>query len=111
MKNITAFNGVEAMEIDCVNYIVEIQKSINSDWYGESIKYTEKKSGTSICIFSSFNINWDEEKDGGKLEIKYRDRWGSEMIFIHYPPSDLKGIFDFIGRGYDVFKNGFACND
>ena len=49
-----------------------------------------------------FEITVDEEREGGKIEIKYKDRWGSSMHFIHYAASDLKGLFDFIARGYNV---------
>lgn len=41
-------------------------------------------------------------EEGGKIELKYRDRWGSEMIFIHYAPTDIEGMFRFIARGYRI---------
>lgn len=107
-KEFITSNGSKGMTIDCVNYEVEIFKSVNHDYYTSCIKYTEKKSGKYKIISAAFKIDWDEEKAGGKLELKYRDRWGSEMNFIHNAPSDLKGIFDFIGKGYDVFTDGFG---
>ena len=99
----TTSRGRNGMIIDCGDYEVEIFKSIDKDYYDSSIKFTNKKSKESKIIFAAFVIDWDEEKDGGKLELRYRDRWGSEMNFIHYFPSDLKGMFDFIGRGYNIF--------
>lgn len=104
-KEFTTANGSEGMTIDCDDYEVEIFKTKDKDYYGSSIKFTDKKSGDSQFISAAFQIDWDKEQDGGKLEIKYRDRWGSEMIFVHYDPSDLKGMFDFIRRGYNVFGN------
>jgi hypothetical protein len=69
-----------------------------------SITYIFNESGNIWSRFLSGNsyITIDPEEQGGKIEIKWRDRWGSEMIFIHYSPSDLKGMFDFIMRGYKV---------
>ena len=109
-KEFTTSNGSKGMTIDCGNYEVEIFKSVDKDYYGASIKFTEKKTGNAKFISAAFQIDWDEEKDGGRLELKYRDRWGSEMNFVHYSPTDLKGMFDFIGKGYDIFDNGFARN-
>jgi hypothetical protein len=58
----------------------------------------------SYQLPSYFTITIDEEKQGGKIQINFKDQWGSEMQFIHYFPSDLKGMFDFIGRGYGISK-------
>lgn len=52
--------------------------------------------------YINFDIKIDEEKDGGKIELNFSDRNGSRMQFIHYRPSDLKGMFDFIAKGYNV---------
>lgn len=70
-----------------------------------SIKYifreTEEVPEMSYFLpVLSFNNSIDDEKYGGKIEINFTDRWGSSYRFVHYQPSDLKGMFDFIGRGY-----------
>lgn len=80
------------------------------DFYDYSVKIThnsityifcDNKGELTYCtIPSNFDITIDDEKDGGKIEINFTDRFGSKMQFIHYKPSDLKGMFDFIGRGY-----------
>jgi len=104
----TYFNsprGDEGMLIDCDDYEVEIFKTIDETCYGDIIKFIDKKTKNCKSLAIAIRINWDKEEDGGKLEIKYRDRWGSEMIFIHYEPSDLKGMFDFIAKGYGVFDS------
>lgn len=107
-KEFTTSNGSKGMTIDCGNYEVEIIKSVHPDYYDATIKFTEKKTRNAKFVSAAFKIDWDEEKDGGRLELKYRDRWGSEMNFVHYSPSDLKGMFDFIGKGYNVFEHGFG---
>lgn len=106
----TSPSGHEGMTINCGKYDVEIFKNINKEEYSNSIKFTEKITGKSNCtnVFKAFIIDWDEEKDGGKISIKYKDRWGSEMSFIHYEPSDIVGMFDFIGRGYKIFEYLFG---
>lgn len=58
-------------------------------------------------IHSHFDISIDKEEDGGKIEIKFKDRFGCEMVFIHYAPASLKSMFDFIRRGYNVDGGGF----
>jgi hypothetical protein len=60
-------------------------------------------NGAAYSIPTHFDIEIDDEKDGGKIEINFNDRFGSKMQFIHYKPSDMKGMFDFIGRGYKIF--------
>lgn len=95
-------SGHEGMTIDCVNYTVEIFKSIDNSL--NCIKYIEKETNNTSTTTHSFLIDWDNELDGGRISLYYKDKWGSEMIFIHYLPSDLKGMFDFIGKGYNVFK-------
>jgi len=95
--------GHEGMLIDCGAYEVEIFKSIVDSNLGNCIKYTNKSNkNTNITPFAFF-IDWDKDEDGGKISLKHRDRWGSEMIFIHYQPSDLKGMFDFIAKGYNFY--------
>lgn len=96
--------GAQGLCIDCGTYNVELFKSKD---YSSIIRFINKNTGNSIFTNSMFNIDWDEENDGGKLEIKFKDRWGSEMIFIHYAPSDLKGMFDFIVKGYSLFDGEF----
>jgi hypothetical protein len=64
-----------------------------SNLNGELVQY---------CIPTHFNITIDKEEDGGKIEINYKDQWGSSMQFIHYFPSDAKGMFSFIARGYNL---------
>lgn len=91
------------MIIDFDDYQVEIYKSINNS--PNCIKYINKLTNSCTNTPYCFHIDWDSESDGGKLTLKHRDKWGSEMIFIHHAPSDLKGMFDFIGKGYNVFKS------
>lgn len=104
-KEFTTQNGHVGMVIDCDTFEVEIFKNKDSK-VGNSIKYTEKETGNSVLTPFVFMIDWDDEKFGGKLTIHNRDRWGSEMTFSHYMPSDLCGMFTFIGKGYNVF-DGF----
>jgi hypothetical protein len=68
-KEFTTSNGSKKMIIDCGFYEVEFFKSVDKD-YGATIKFTEKKTGNSKFITAAFLIDWDEEKDGGKLELK-----------------------------------------
>ena len=100
-------NGTEAMLIDCDNYEVEIYKNTTSDC-GNSIKYTNKELKITSFTPPVFLIDWDAPELGGKIELKQRDRWGCEMIFIHYDPTDIKGMFDFIAKGYNIF-NTIKC--
>ncbi len=100
-KEFVTSNGSEGMIIDCVEYEVEIFKSKDIQEYGSMIKITDKKTLSSYMINRALFIDWDGDNLGGRLEIKYKDRWGSEMIFKHYYPSDLKGFFDCIIR---IFK-------
>ena len=105
-KNIFLFpNGHEGMIVDCGEYEVEFAKSKDMERYAQFLKFRDKKTGNVQPVFGHFIIDFDKESDGGKLTIKWRDRWVSEMIFIHYNPSDVKGMFDFIGKGYNVFEN------
>ena len=71
-----------------------------------SLEYVFKcNSGRKIVpVPTWFDISLDTPEDGGKLEIKFKDKCGSVMHFSHFMPSDLKGMFDFIGRGYRVFE-------
>lgn len=110
-KEFTTANGSQGMIIDCDEYEVEIFKSIDKEYYGSHIKYINKKNRNVKVIAAAFVIDWDEGNLGGRLEIKYRDRWGSQMNFIHYFPSDLRGMFDFIGRGYNIFDEKFYGDD
>ena len=93
--------GHEGMLIDCGIYEVEIFKSIDN--CSNCIKYTNKLNKNSNITPFAFLIDWDKDEDGGRISLKHRDRWGSEMIFIHYQPSDLKGMFDFIAKGYNFY--------
>ncbi len=106
----TAGNGRKMMKIEFDQFSVEFCKSLkdtnylNQDW----IKYTDKKSGISAHS-PGFDIDWDETGENGyKMEFKFKDRAGSEMIFIHYAPSDLKGMFEFIARGFKIPLQCFA---
>lgn len=70
-----------------------------------SLKYevlTGDKEPISMIypIPTHFTNKIEEDNIGGKIEIKFKDRWGSEMVFVHFQPSDLRGMFEFIGRGY-----------
>lgn len=40
--------------------------------------------------------------EDGITKISYMDRFMSKMYFEHCAPSDLKGLFDFIAKGYDL---------
>jgi len=84
---------------DFENYSVIVRK--------HSLSYVvpDKEHETmTTTIPTHFDITIDEEKNGGKIEIKFRNRWGCEMVFTHYRPTPLVLMFDFIGKGYDVFK-------
>ncbi len=96
-------NGNESMLIDCGEYEVEILKNINMD-IGTHIKYTNKEYKITSFTPPVFVIDWDTPELGGKIELKQRDRWGCEMIFIHYDPQSIIGMFDFIGKGYNIFE-------
>lgn len=108
-KYLTHPNGCEYMIVDCDDYEVEFTKSEpggeNAMTGGlfQSLIYRHKTNGNNICILGGFFITWELEQDGGKLLIKHKDRWGCEMIFIHFDPVLIKGMFDFIGKGYGVF--------
>ena len=68
-----------------------------------SYEFPSKKHGiVTKPICTHFDITIDDDKDGGKIQINWIDRWGSEMQFIHYQPSSLKGMFDFLKRGFDI---------
>jgi hypothetical protein len=102
----TYFNypsGTEAMLIDCGDYEVEISKNVDIN-SGNAIKYTNKEYKIMVYSPPVFLIDWDSPELGGKIELKQRDRWGCEMIFIHYDPQSIVGMFDFIGKGYNIFE-------
>lgn len=69
-----------------------------------SITFGRKNDLINIeMFFSSFQNKIEPEEDGGRMEIKWRNNWGCEMVFVHYAPGDLEGMFRFIGNGYRVF--------
>lgn len=73
-----------------------------------SMAYRVQQQGAiayTYFINAHFKILIDDEKDGGKIQINWKDRWGSEMQFIHFIlcQADLKGMFDFIAKGYGIF--------
>lgn len=104
----THISGKEYIIINCGDYSVEMNKS-DGDNYDNSICFTSNTEiKNSIVVHGRFNISWDADSDGAGIRIKFSDRWGSEMIFTHYLPSDLSGMFDFIGRGYKVFDTLFT---
>ncbi len=82
--------------VEFKNYKVEIYKH-SLIYIFNSVPY-----GTQSYPIRSFENSIDKEENGGKIEIKYKDSWGSEMIFIHYKPSDLQYVFDFIGKGFGI---------
>jgi hypothetical protein len=96
-------SGTEAMIIDCGDYEVEIYKNVDVN-YGNPIKYTNKEHKVTTLTPYVFLIDWDSPELGGKIQLKQRDRWGCEMIFIHYDPQSIVGMFDFIGKGYNIFE-------
>lgn len=57
-----------------------------------------------VMIPTEFDIEWDPIEIGGRIKIAFKDRWGSEMLFIHFEPSNLKGMFEFIGKGYGILQ-------
>jgi hypothetical protein len=101
-------NGTEGLLVDCDTYTAEILKSPDTTHgFGRAIHFKDKKTGTTKTTPFVFKISWDREEDGGKIELKWRDCWGSEMIFIHFHPTHIKTMFDFIGRGYGVLNENF----
>ncbi len=104
-------SGREGMLINCDEYEVELAKTVDKDYYGDTIKFKDIKNNIIYPLFGAFNIDWDKEEDGGRLELKYKDRWGSRMHFIHYAPSDLKGMFDFILKEYDIYNSIYPITD
>lgn len=69
--------------------------------------YFEYKKGDApheitydVPVHAEFDISI--EKETGRIEIKYIDNFGSEMMFVYFPPTDLQGMFDFIARGYRI---------
>ncbi len=51
---------------------------------------------------NGFENSIDPEEIGGKIHIKHIDRNGSKMEYIHFLPTDLQTMFEFIARGYRV---------
>ena len=111
-KEFTTANGSDGMIIDCDDYTVEIFKSVDQKLYLNTITFTSKirPMFNTIPLPYCFKIDWDKQIEGGKLTIKFRDQWGSELVFTHYEPSDIKGMFDFIGKGYNVFDKLHAIS-
>lgn len=84
-----------------------IEKTFKFDEYDVTVKafglwYTVKleNGSTETYPLLSLRCSVDKVEDGGGIRIHFIDRWGSQMLFTHYEPSDLKGMFDFIARGY-----------
>ncbi len=96
-------SGHEAMIIDCDEYEVTLNKTIDKEKFSDKILFYHKSSNNVYPLNIAIIVDWDKPEDGGKLTIHYRDRNGSEMIFTHYDPSDIKGMFDFIAKGYDIY--------
>lgn len=67
-----------------------------------TLVYVFDNGKTNYLLTARFENSIDPPSEGGKIQIAFKDQWGSEMKFIHYLPSDLKGMFDFIGRGYQL---------
>lgn len=72
----TTSNGHEGMTIDCGKYVVEIFKSALPNQYGQTIKYTEKKTGTTKVISAAFKIDWESEDviDANHHWVKLKSR-------------------------------------
>jgi hypothetical protein len=91
----------DKMTIDFDDYSIEMYKNIDNS-YGNNILYKDKAKNLFYPTPYCFVIEWDKDEDGGRIKLHQRDRWGSEMIFIHYAPTDIKGMFDFIGKGFNI---------
>lgn len=91
----------EKGQIDCGDYLVEFFKCENED-ENTFINYTFKDN---ICVSPStkFYVNWESEDLGGRFTIKHFGRFGCTMEFVHYDPVPIKELFEFIGKGYQVF--------
>lgn len=82
------------------------EKTFKFDTYSVIVRNTSLVyvfGNLSKMIPTEFVNTIDGEEIGRRIEINFTDRWGSSMRFIHYAPSDLKGMFDFIGKGYGMF--------
>lgn len=87
--------GQEGMRIDIGEYIVEVCK------LGGGIQFKKKDSGNYLTLYG-FYVDWDDEKDGGKITIKTKDRWGSEICFTHFEPTDIKYFFELFGNMFGI---------
>jgi hypothetical protein len=63
----------------------------------------DEESGEEIEHFlPSMFFNNELGLTDSLLQIKWKDRWGSEMVLTNYEPTSLRGMFEFIGRAYAV---------
>lgn len=110
----------EASERVSTNYFFEDKKYINKfspesrhyfkfhciDFDEYSVELTpislKYKFADGTSHYLKLRCTLDKEEFGGNITIRYDDAWGNQMIFSHFEPSDLKGMFDFIARGYKI---------
>lgn len=100
-------NGLEFLKIHFSDFSVELAGNEKEEPYGRSIYFHAKENGNITKSWASpgFFVTWNMSSDKTQilnLEIKHRDRWGSEMIFRYWAPSDLQGMFKFIAKGYGI---------
>ena len=106
MEN-TINGGIFPITFDFGEYSVECGASwIHYTFKGEKDGGSKTFPLPSNCLEISTDL-------GGKIEIRNTDkRSGSSMTFVHYEPASLKGMFDFIGRGYNLpFFSGAGAID
>lgn len=65
--------------------------------------FQTEKFGSYFVPLPYFNITIEKKEDTViNININYKDNWDSKMTFIWWAGSDLKGMFDFIARGYNI---------
>ncbi len=95
------YSGLRRLKVDCGNYYVVISFcETHKESYSMIFKTKGKDPEVDIVVHGPFWTQWEE----GCVSVKWRDRWGSSMEFIQWEPSSLKGMFDFIAKGYNVYE-------
>ena len=99
----TKVNTMKVRIIDCKKYVVEILDTEDGKYYPCSVKYVDKNGNCKNLLASSKARFFD-----GKIELKFNDNnpYGDEMTLTTSLESP-KDMFDFLGKGYEVFNDGF----
>lgn len=99
--------------IDCGNYKVKICKSFPKDRFNSTITFStgEGENAYTVIVGTTYNIDWNEEKDGSRLDIIFSDIWNRTTTYHLYTLEQKINLFDSIKLAHGIFKDKLKIND